>query len=260
MSRRLCRGSRILALLAVLATAPTFQGCFILDAAVDQAAAETGNAIAASMTASIRGPMLKGYALGLFAAYFWAGGFWLAQQPYQPGEWTMWQHTVVAGGENRAQQPLKVEKAFLHRNADGSEWWRIKAFGENAEDIIVLEALFSADHTQIVRLLARVGQDPVSQVEFAEGENAIPSPNTMTDEWINSHLAGEVQLATGTLQVSARHIRFTSADGSSEANFYLAPGVPGGLVKYEFTSSDGSRYTVAMIGHGNGAATELGAY
>lgn len=260
MSEKLHAKSRVLALLAVLAAAPTIQGCFVLDAAVDQAAAETSDAIAASMTASLRGPMLKGYAMGLFAAYFWAGGFWLAQQPYQPGEWTMWQHTVIEAKESKVEQPLKVEKAFLRRNEDGSEWWRIKAFGKEAEDIIVLEALFAADHSQIVRLLARIGQDPVSQVEFAEGENAVPSPNTMTDEWINSHLAGEVQLATGTLQVSARHIRFTTADGSGEANFYLAPGVPGGLVKYEFTGADGSRYTVAMVGHGTGATTELGAY
>lgn len=230
--------------------------CVFIDAAVDQAAEDTGRAVGHELAMSMQVPMLKAYGMALFAAYFWAGGFWMARSPYEPGEWTLWQHKVV-NAKNEQHQPVKVEKAFLARLPDGSEWWRIKAYGEKADDVFVFEAMFSPKRDRIVRMLARFGTGEVNEVQLAEGENSVPSPNTFQEDWINQHVSGTVTVATGKFEFSASRATFTAADGSGQASVYFSDGVPGGIVKYEFVNSQGEQYSVTMIDHGTGARPEL---
>jgi len=235
----------------------SFSGCFLFGEAVDRSTEDMGNRMAASMMM----PMYKTYAMSLMAAYFWAGGFWLAHHPYEPGEWTRWSHEIErAGGDEDERQPVQVEKAFLRRNADGSEWWRLKAIGEDAENTFVFEALFSPDRTRLVRLLARMGDKETTEVSFEEGENTFPATNAFEDGWINDHMVGTVNVGTGNVSFSANHVQFSAADGSGQANFYFSSDVPGGLVKYLFENREGDRYTIALTAHGSGASSELGAY
>ncbi len=248
-------------LLALLTASMFTSGCFFFDAAVDQAVDDSADVMAAKAAAGITAPMYKSYAMGLMAAYFWAGGFWLARHAYQPGEWTSWKHEVQEAGDSKGpEQPLKVEKAFLKRNDDGGEWWRLKAMGEDADSTSVFEVLFAADRTRIVRLLARMGKAEVSEIKFDPGEGGFPAPRALEDQWIGEHAVGTVTVDSGTLSVSSNHVRFSSGAGSGNLDFFFADDVPGGLVKYEFKSGQGDRYTVAMTAHGGGATTELGAY
>jgi hypothetical protein len=246
---------------AILVVSLMAPGCFLFESAVDQSMEESHDSMANQMAAGMMGPMYKAYAMSLMAAYFWAGGFWMAHHPYQPGEWTRWSHEIEQKSEGSGpEQPLQVEKAFLKRNEDGGEWWRLKAVGKDAENTFVFEALFSPDRTRIVRLLGKMGDNPVSEIEFDEGENTIPAPNAFEDDWMTEHTVGTVTVSAGTVSMSANHVQFTAADGSGQASFYFADDVPGGLVKYEFTNPQGDRYTIAVTGHGTGATTELGAY
>lgn len=250
-----------LALVALLSASLTTSGCFLFDSAIDQAVDQSSDAMAAQAAAGITTPMYKSYAMGLMAAYFWAGGFWLERHAYQPGEWTTWKHEVQQAGDSKGpEQPLKVEKAFLKRNDDGSEWWRLKAIGEDADSSSIFEVLISADRTRIERLLVKMGGGEVSEIKFDAGEGTFPAPRVFEDQWIGDHAVGTVEVDSGTLKISANHVSFASKDGSGNLDFFFSDDVPGGLVKYEFINGQGDRYTVAMTGHGNGATTELGAY
>lgn len=247
----------------VLALSLGLSGCgLFLDTAIDSAADEVGRSAGQQIAADMTGPMYRTYAWSLMAAYFWAGGYWLAWHPYQPGEWTKWKHEAkqAEAEEGAPNQPLFVEKAFLKRNDDGSEWWRIKAFQQEPEDTAVFEALFSADRTHIVRMLGKLGTNPVQEITFEEGQNSFPASSAFEDHALKEHSIGTVELASGTVNWSADHVQFKSPDGSGQADFFFSDEVPGGLVKYQFSSTQGDSYEIMLDGHGSGASTELGAY
>jgi hypothetical protein len=247
----------------VLALSLCFSGCgLFLDTAMDSAADEMGRSVGEQIAADMTGPMYRAYAWALMAAYFWAGGYWLAWHPYQPGEWTKWKHEAeeAQAEEGAPNQPLYVEKAFLKRNDDGSEWWRIKAFQDNPDETVIFEALFSADRTQVVRLLGKMGANPIQEITFEEGENSFPAPVMFEDGYINKHSVGTVELATGSVSWSANHVQFKAHDASGQADFFFSDKVPGGLVKYQFANNQGDKYTILLDGHGSGATSELGAY
>ena len=250
-------------LAAVLALSLCASGCgLIMDTAIDSAADEVGESVGQQIAADMTGPMYRAYAWSLMAAYFWAGGYWLAWHPYQPGEWTKWKHEIkeAEAKEGSPSQPLFVEKAFLKRNDDGSEWWRIKAFQQSPEDTAIFEALFAADRTHVVRMLGKIGTNPVQEITFEEGENTFPAPNAFEDSALKEHSIGTVELASGTVTWSTNHVQFKARDASGQADFFFSDKVPGGLVKYQFSSNQGDSYTILLDGHGSGAASELGAY
>lgn len=250
-------------LVVVLGAGLCTSGCGILfDAAVDHTADEAGDSMARELAAGYTIPVYRAYALGLMAAYFWAGGYWLAWHPYQPGEWTRWKHEIhQASDSNRGgpEQPVLVEKAFLRREADGSEWWRLKAVPEERENAAIFEALFAPERVRIVRLLARMGDGQVQEITFEEGQDELPPVQGFDPQAIEDHAVGTVELATGSLQLSANHVRFEAHDGG-QVDFFFSKNVPGGLVKYEFKNRQGDRYTIQLTAHGTGATTELGAY
>jgi hypothetical protein len=250
-----------LAIAVVLIVAFSISGCgLILDTTFDQAVVEAEVNVGEQVAAGMMAPVYRAYALSLMAAYFWAGGYWLSWHPYQPGEWTKWSHEIKQARESSQQQPLFVEKAFLKRNDDGSEWWRVKAFQQEEKDTFVFEALFSPDKTQIVSMRAKMGDNPVEEVTFEEGENSFPAPSMFDEQVFARHRVGSLEMALGFLDVSAEHIRFSAPDGSGQVDFYFSKNVPGGLVKYHFMNQQGDTYTLQIAAHGTDATTELGSY
>ncbi|MBW1811036.1 MAG: hypothetical protein JRJ87_22795 [Deltaproteobacteria bacterium] len=257
MHKKLITGLLAAILLATFIT----PGCFLFDSAVDEAIDNSHDEMANNMAAGMMVPMYKSYGLSLMAAYFWAGGYWLAHHPYQPGQWTKWSHQIEQASKSEGpEQPLHVEKAFLKRNADGSEWWRLKALGKGPDETFVFEALFSAERTQIVRMLAKMGDNPVTEITFEEGEASFPAPSAFEDTWINDHTQGTVSLAAGTLSFSANHVQFKTPDGAGQVDFYFSADVPGGLIKYQFSNTQGDKYSIQLSGHGSNAVSELGAF
>lgn len=253
----------LLALCSSVGIGNGLSGCgLIMDTAVNQASDQAGQAVANKIAADLTAPMYRAYALGLMGAYFWAGGYWLAWHPYNPGDWTKWKHEIQEAkkDDQGPKEPLFVEKAFLRRNPDGSEWWRLKAFQQNPEDTVIFESLFSSDHTKLVRVRGKIGPNPVQEIQYAEGEANFPPPQAIEDPAIKKAKLGTVELSSGTMRWSADHARFTAHDGSGQFDVYFSTNVPGGVVKYEFVNKEADRYTIQLVGNGGGAMSELGSY
>jgi hypothetical protein len=236
-------------------------GCsLIFNEALDRTSNAAGDAVAQKITADLTGPMYRAYAMGLMAAYFWAGGYWLAWQPYQPGDWTKWNHEIQEASKKEGpKQPLSVEKAFIKRDSDGSEWWRIKAIGKNADDTVVFETKFAPDRAHILKMLGKMGTNPVQEITFAAGENAFPAPNAFDEQAMKKNSAGTVEIKEGSLNYSANHVSFKGNEAQGQVDFFFSDSVPGGLVKYEFKNPQGDRYTIQISEHGKNAVSELGA-
>jgi len=217
-----------------------------------------GNRIAAGITGrlpAVMTPDLMEFYVGyLFTVAFHSGSYSLEQVSYEPGEWTHWR--ILDDEEGTAD----IERAFIERTAEGDEWWRVKltTTSEGEENEMIIEALFSGDHAQLVRLRALMpGATEPSELPVREGAYGYRAPIRLTEESIEGATVGveRVTVPAGTFQ--ARHIRYGSLDGGT-LEWWLADSVPGGVVRYTSRDVDDEPVVVELTGYGKGARSELG--
>lgn len=231
------------------------QGCFLLsnivDAAADRAGQVVGNAIGDRVGAAVAGQtmlamnqltpeMTQAYAMGVFAAVYYNGGYCWEGKPYQPGDYTQWEGTHTVQGD-------WFEKAFLKREANKQEWWRVRVI-ENHDgkpEEAVFEALFSAPNKSGEQKILRMRAKLPNQTQGAE----VPITAKNQDSWVlrpSSRLtpASVAGATVGNEQVNVpagffkcRHVRFASGNG--QVDWWLSDAAPGGLVKYTYTATEG---------------------
>ncbi len=188
--------------------------------------------------------------------------------PYQPGQWTRWE---ITGGGDENEDSGSVERAFLVRTDDGSEWWRMKTIsryeddGRMREDTIVLEALFKPAGDglqQLVRMRGRMpGDKEANEMMVPEQMTTLRSFGMFgtrpTKESVDGATVGTESLRTPAGSFTARHVRFGAAGGRQE--WWLTEQVPGGWVKYQAKGEDSEdAFSVTLVAHGSGAKSELG--
>jgi hypothetical protein len=226
-------------------------GCAsLLDAIFNSAADRVGNVIGERIGTAIAGQAMIGlnqltpeltqaYAMGVFATVYYQGGFYWDGKPYQPGQFTQWE------GTNNVQGDF-FEKAFLKREANKQEWWRVKVVETNdgQPKEAVFEALFSAPSKSGEQKILRMRAKLPGQAKG--GEVPITAQNQET--WVlrpTSRLSAEslagATVGTETIKVpagtsKARHVRFVH--GAGTVDWWMADTVPGGVVRYTFTVTD----------------------
>ena len=262
----------------------TVAGCgSVVSSAIDTAARRTGEgigtavgnragaAMGARLSAAWGPQMMQFYTGYLFSLAFHSGSYAPAGDVYEPGEWTRWR-IVQTGQEGPAPE---YERAFLRREADGSEWWRVRyvVFGDDGSgqmkpDTILLEGKFSADRSQLVRLRGKMpGDAQANEMPVEEGTYGYSEPIPLTEESLEGATIGTESVSVPAGTFSAQHVRYGNVGGGT-IEWWLSDNVPGGTVKQSNTSaqessSDGTtpdpyNYTVELIAHGTGATSVTG--
>jgi hypothetical protein len=222
----------------------------IFQSASDRAGQMVGNAIGERVGSAIAGQTMlamnqltpeltQAYAMGVFATVYYQGGFYWEGKPYTPGQFTQWE------GRNTVQGDF-FEKAFLKREANKQEWWRVRVVEtENGKtEEAVFEALFSAPtksgEQKILRMRAKLpGQAKGAEVPITakNQESWVLRPaQALTPESLKGATVGTEQVGVPAGTYKARHVRFASGNG--QVDWWIADGVPGGVVKYSFTATD----------------------
>ena len=222
-----------------------------------------GNAIAGRMTAMMTPAMTWAYVSYLWGLMFMSGAT-MFETPYQPGQWTQWEIADASQPDSK----VTLERAMLSREADKSEWWRIKTTSvENGEtQEIVLEALFKpldeqGQTMQVVRMKGKLPGDTQGNEMMVPENLAMISMNGLgikpTKESLAGATVGTESIKVGSASYSAKHVRFANAGGSM--NWWIADKAPGSVVKVEFLGQEeGQKWTMAMTKAGTGAKSELG--
>ena len=267
-----------------LVTIVAVAGCgSVVSSAIDTAARRTGEGIGnavgnragAAMNARLAamwGPQMTQFYTGyLFSLAFHSGSYAPAGDLYDQGEWTKWR--IVQTGQEGP--PPEFERAFLRREADGSEWWRVRYVvmgddgnGNMVPDTILLEGKFSPDRSQLVRLRGKMpGDAQANEMPVEENTYGYVEPTALTDESLAGATVGTETVSVPAGSFSARHIRYGNLGGGT-LEWWLNDGVPGEMVKYTTTSaqettSDGEtpdpyNYTVELVAHGSGATSATG--
>lgn len=199
----------------------------------------------------------------LFAVQYLSGAT-MFEKDYAPGEWTRWRITTDEDGDVQ-----ETERAFIGRQADGSEWWRMKTITKHDDgaDTVSLEALFKPEPgneylQRLVRMRAKLPGNPEAQ------EMMVPEQwstwNMMgafsgrpTPESIEGATIGTESVTTPAGTFSARHVRF--GQGGGTLDWWLTDGTAGGWIKFSAIDNDRKpQYTMELIGKGTGAKSELG--
>ena len=200
----------------------------------------------------------------LFTMQYLSGAT-MFEKDYKPGEWTKWQMSTADNEDVQTN-----ERAFLGKQADRGEWWRMKTImtdkGAATADTIVMEALFRPDSTnEYVQTLVRMrgkfpgnaeAQEMMVPQQWAMWNMAGTMPKP-TKESIDGATVGTESVTTPAGSFRAKHVRFGSGGGTMD--WWLDDASVGGWVK--FTMSDNEKkpvYTMQLVGKGTGAKSELG--
>lgn len=203
------------------------------------------------------------YSSFLFTFAFTPGGYWVEPTPYRPGEWTKWR--VNEGGKDEGGW---MERAFLKRTDDGKEWWRVAMFNAEEQDTVILEALFAGDRSTVLRLRTKFPGQGVAEMPVQEGTSVYREPIKLTRESLEGATVGEESVTVPAGTFRARHIRYGNIMGGGTVDWWVADGVPGGLVKYgsgartdagEGATHEGA-YAFQLLARGADARTMLASY
>lgn len=242
-----------------------------VDATADRAAERTGE-IVGERIGEAAGAMIvaqfpdtwtnrwrRVYAGYLFNVAFYANGYAVTDQAYAPGEWTRWQ--MVEEGE---QTNAVLKRAFLERTEDGNEWWHVTYENTETDEAIVLEALFSPEREEMLRLRGKFPGEEPEEMPVEENTYGYSEPTQLTEESVEGATVGTESITVPAGTFEARHVRYGAAGGTFE--WWINDSVPGDLVKYlrqvdddtETGSEELGYWVVELEDYGDGAESELG--
>ena len=221
-----------------------------------------GNAIAGKMRMFT--PDMTWAYVGYLWGLMYMSGATMFETAYQPGQWTRWE--IVDASQ--ADQKLVLERALLSREADKSEWWRIRTINTSPEstDTITLESQFKALDAegmtmQVVRMRGTLPGDTDVKELMVTQHLAMLSmgafPIKPTKESVAGATVGTDNVSVGGKSYSAKHVKFGAGTGNME--WWLADSAPGTVVKVQFSGKEADeKWTMQMVGSGTGAKSELG--
>ena len=204
------------------------------------------------------------YIAALFQMQYLSGAT-MFETDYKPGEWTRWS---MSGNDGDSKQVS--ERAFLGKQADGGEWWRVKTItttSDGVADTVSLEALFKAENgnDQVQTLVRMRGKLPGNS---EAQELIVPQQWSMwnmsgsmgrkpTKESIDGATVGTESVTTPAGTFKAKHVRFGAGGGTLD--WWLDDATVGGWVKFQVMDNDKKpQYTQELVGKGTGAKSELG--
>ena len=200
------------------------------------------------------GQFMANQAQIVFAYSFSAGGLWLGQTGYKPGEYTKF------AWKAEDDTAVMIERAFLKKLEDGNEWWRVT--WEEGEDTWIYEALLTpGENAEILRLRARDADGNEGDVPVTKGQTIYVPPAELTAESIEGATVerGKVSTPAGTFE--ADHVVYLAVTGEGEIEWWITEEVPGGVVKYLLNhKEEGVIWTSILQETGKNATTILSSF
>ncbi len=197
--------------------------------------------------------MMMNFANIMFAIGFNSGGYWVPGADLQPGQSVTFEFA-------ERDHTRRMERAFLTQLPDGKTWYRVKWYSVNAQpDTVEFEAMFSPDHSQVLRMRGKAPGQQAGEIPVQQNQGfSWRSPTTLTQESLDGATVGTESITTPAGTFSAKHIRYNMMGGGTY-EWWMAPGVPGGVVKY-IVGYGNNTYTQTLVAMGSNATTELGSY
>lgn len=259
---------------AMLCLSVSLVGCTSLDPmnAINSATSSAGSAAGRVIGEAIGDAVVRRYSPQFTQFYtgylmqmaFNSQGYVLSNgtHDYEPGEYTEW---AVISTNNEVPEN-QMRRALLSRTDEGQEWWQVVYEDNASDDIIIMEALFSANQQQMLRLRTQFPNDDEPQEVPVDDQN-FQSPRVLTAESIAGATEGQETIRVPAGRFETSRVRF-GMGGANEV-WWLSDRVPGGVVQHRVSSGDDdapeeaesmpvNAYTMQLQSYGSGASSRLG--
>ena len=189
----------------------------------------------------------------IFSYTFAAGGYWMGQVGYRPGEYTKFEW------KPKDDQPVVFERAFLKKPEEGKEWWRVSWIATDGSWIY--EALISTADGKLLRLRAKDADGNTGEVPVSGDTIIYMPPQELTAESIAGATVGKEKVSTPAGSFDSDHVVYMSMGGEGQVEWWIVQKVPGGVVKYLTNDKkEGVVWTSILKEMGNNATTILGSF
>jgi hypothetical protein len=258
----------------ILCLSVSLAGCASLDPmnAVNSATSSMGSAAGRVIGEAIGGAVVRRYSPQFTQFYtgyliqmaFNSQGYALTNstRDYEPGEYTEW--AVLSTDEDVPENQMR--RALLQRTGDGQEWWQVVYQDNASDDVIIMEALFSENQEQMLRLRTQFPDDKGPQEVPVDNQNYQP-PRILTEESIAGATEGRETIRVPAGSFDTTRVRF-GISGAREV-WWLSDRVPGGVVQHQVSNGEqdapddaedmpGNAYTMQLQSFGDGATSRLG--
>lgn len=207
-----------------------------------------------NIAGNLAGMMMANIYPVLFQSMFTAYGYNLELVPYLTGEWTDWN---FRGGDD--EEPAVMKKAFLAKLENQQEWWQMRLYGEDQDEAVIVEVLFSKERGSLRRMRQKTGDEAPQEVPVTEGWYT--PPMNLTPESIEGAVTKKgVSVTVPAGSFKADLLEF-AAMGTGAIRLWRANGVPGGVVRTQLVDPGGKTVWISELkAHGTGAKTALNSY
>jgi hypothetical protein len=189
----------------------------------------------------------------IFAYAFSAGGYWMGQVAYQPGEMTKFEW------KSKDNETVELERAYLKKPEDGKEWWRASWVEQDGSWIY--EALISTTDGTLLRLRAKDANGNTGEVPVSGDTVIYMAPQELTEESIAGATVGREKVSTPAGSFDADHVVYMAVSGEGQVEWWITDNVPGGVVKYLGNDKEeGVVWTSTLKEMGRNATSILGSY
>ncbi len=186
----------------------------------------------------------------VFTYAFSAGGLWLGQVDYAPGEWTKFE--IITDGDNT----IEMERAYMKVDEKGNHWWRISWM--DGEDSWIYETLISPDGS-LLRLRAKDADGNQGEIPVA-GQQIYFPPQDVTNESIEGATVGKSSIKTNAGVFNCDHVVFLAVYGQGKVEWWITKEVPGGVAQYQIVDQGEVLWKSKIIAKGKNATTILGSF
>ncbi len=198
-----------------------------VDSAFEAAGARVGEAVGEAIVREYTPRFTRWYTNYLMEMAFYAGGYSVegVARDYSPGEYTQW---LVAGEGD--EEINRMRRAYLGDDEEGNQWWQIVFEDASSEDTMILEALFTPDRDQLLRLRTKFPNED-EPTERPVEDQQYRSPSHLTVESIEgaTETIEEVTVPAGSFE--ARRVAYGSGHEGRRI-WWMSDEVPGGIVRF----------------------------
>ena len=235
-----------------------------MNTATQQVGQEIGNRIAGAVLGDLGPRMIRSYTIGMMQLLFYQGGYHADVMDYQPGEYTVWQSDTAEYGQ-------VMERAFLRREENGNEWWRMEAYSQDPdtgeEFHLVMEGLFQPreDGSRYIRRLRVKYPDSDEPEEVpiteADADQWLVRGYQLTPESMEGMRAGteSVTVPAGTFSTTRYKTDARRYEGVETSWWLTDAAVPGGVVRMMHfdTSENRESQRVELVQYGSDATDSI---
>lgn len=183
--------------------------------------------------------LIKIYVTFIFYYAFFNGFLVYDTASFDEGEWT--KNDIKVKDDKNEESVVQIEKAFIKKLNDDSEWWKVKYTDPKDNKTLIIEALFSGKNDgKVLQLKAKFPDGEIQNIKITENDTYFIKPLSMKSEFKSEVEKSTANITIGGLKISSNKISFTEPVTENTYEWFFSDKIPGKLAKVLYKEGEKS--------------------